>query len=506
MARRKRQRRAKRRPPGARPPAARPPAGEAAAAPRWRRLAPLLAIVLWPLAVDGAFLAGSLVRETPISAFFYGDSMRFVEGARRRVLDLPPLNEGLPFRPPLTGWLITPWWWIFDDVGRVSVAAKLSMALLCGVTYALFYLLVRRRLPGAFLIALLLPLSFGEIVLASAVSSEVPYRLLWLLILLAGWRRPWIAGALHGLAALTRAEHLILALGLFALAMFVPARRGYALRAGLAAALVLLPHTLTTSQRLRDYNRAHRDELAAPLPAVVPVAINGPINFAMAQEAEEIFFRWTVPPPAGESVNRLEPTDPLHYDYLVHGYGRGLRLIRRQPGRFLRRAAAKVAYASGGLAYGWTWRDLPKRGEWLRAPVDVARGAGGAYLALCLGLLAAGAWSLRRQRALLAVGFGLLAYRLAIDALFFPFVRSVLIVSPFVVALQLAALHPLLKRAYRPVLATLLALLAAFHLSTAAGERRYTLTGERDASGTIIDDRPVTIRYLGRGAPHRGAP
>lgn len=488
-------------------------------APRW--LPPTL-ITVWTLVVHGVFLASSPLKSLPISAFFYGDAVRYLETARRLAEGLGPLGDGLPYRPPLTAWILVPLWTLLDDLQSVALASKVLMSLLSGITYALVYLLLRRRVPGMWWIALLMPLSFGEMVLASAAGSEVVYRLLLAAILLAGWRRPLLAGALHGLAVLTRAEHLYLAVGWIVIAAILPRLRGawrrrlpvwaapspdprgmrWAPLAALALVAVVLPYSLSASARVREYNAAHGDELAEPLPSFVTVAFYGPLNFAMAQEGEDIFFEWTIPKAPGVGENVLVPTYPPHLRYILHGYELGFEHIADDPARSVRRTAARLGHSLHALAYGWTWRDLPRPGIWRREPVDIAHAPSTAYLVVALALVALGAWTLRREPAVLLVGGALLAYRLLINGLFFPYLRGVLIVSPWILTVVGAGLFSLLGKLHRRAPWILLAALALFHLSTAWSARRYAIEGERLPDGSIVDDRPVTLRL--RAYPHGG--
>lgn len=454
---------------------------------------PPVAIVLWTLAVHGAFLAASVLKEAPVGAFFYGDSVHYLEEARRLVAGVDPLNWGLPFHPPLTAWLLAPLWWLLEEAPSVSWTAKLLMAALSGVTYALFYLLSRERLPGALLICLLMPLSFGELALTSAVSNEVVYRLLLALLLVVGLRWPLLAGALHGLAALTRAEHLLFALALAAAAPFVPRWRRFAALAAPAAVAVVLPWVLLAAGPIRAYNQEHAAEMPEPLPVYVPVSFYGPLNFALAQREAEIFFsRRTLPPPPGQMAV-LDPSFPPHNEAIVHGYRLGFAAIAGDPGRFVARTGAKLVHSLRALTYGWTWRDLPKPGRWLRQPVDTAYSSSLPYELFCLAWIGLGAWSLRRQRWFLAVGGVLLLYRLGVNAVFFPYLRSMMVVSPFYLALFWSGLRPLCGRGLRGVLAAVLVVLALFHFITVGGERRYGLAGERTEDGRIIDDRRVVI-------------
>ncbi len=468
---------------------------------------PRLALILaaWSLVVHGAFLLGSPERSTPISFLFFGDSLQFLAHGRHLAEGLT-FNEGLPFHPPLTAWLSVPlWWWLPDSA--VSLVAKLLMAVFSATGFALLFLLIRRRVEHAFWIVALLPLGFGEILLSASVNSELPYRLLLLLTLLLGWRRPLLVGVVQGLAALTRAEHLPFVAGLGLLLVVLPDRWSAGLPprsqrwrfvaiAAAGAAILLLPYILLTRGRLQDYNRSHVDQMEEPLPTLVPVSFYGPLNFALAQREADIYFSRRTLPPAPGGMNRLDPTFPPHQRYIVDGYRLGLETIRASPRRFFRRLGRKLAVSAGALAYGWSWRDLPHRAQWVRRPVDtaVAPGSGTGWLVALLAL--AGAWRLRDQRGLLVVGGLLVLYRLTINAAFFPYLRSMLIVAPFWSVLALCGLASFFGKRGRSVLVGVLLLLAAFHLSTAPRQRMYRLSGERDSAGQVIDDRTVEVKLI----------
>ncbi len=457
-------------------------------------------VFVWACLVHGATLAANPLARTPVSAFFFGDGPIYLEQARRLAEGSPLLNFGLPYHPPLTAWLCVPLWWLLGDPPAAFLAAKALMIGLCAGGYALFHHLVRERLPHALLVCLLLPLSFGELALASTVSSEVVYRGLLMVLLLLGWRWPLAAGALHGLAALARPEHLGLALVAAAAVLFVaPARRRYLALAAAGAALVLAPHTLVNTRTLAQYNRAHAGELREPLPVWVPVSFYGPLNFALAQREEGIHFsRRTLPPAPGDPA-ALDPTFPPHNEAIVRGTRLGLTEIVERPGRFLARTAKKLGHSFAALGFGWTWRDLPKPGRWVRQPVDVASVESPLYLGFCLLLTGLGAWALRADRRLLAVGLALLLYRLAVNAVFFPYLRGMMVIAPLYLALQAEGLALLLRRHAARGLAAILVLLSLFHFATVwTGSGKLRLSGERSADGTILDDRPVVIE---RSAP-----
>jgi hypothetical protein len=464
---------------------------EAPPAPSWRVAA---AVCAWGLAAHLVFL-----RDNSATAFFVGDGLYFLQQARHLAAGTA-LDAGLPYHPPLVGWLLAPLWWMVAPA-RVLLAAKALMAVVNAATYLLLYLLLAPRLRHAALFLLLAPLYFGELMLSATPNSEAVYRLLLAALLLLGKRWPAAGGVLHGLAALTRAEHVAAGLALLVYGLARRPHRRFAAVTGAAAMAVLLPYTAATAVDLRAYNERHAATLPEPLPTVVPVSFYGPLNFALAHSEEGIHFsRRRLPPSGGDAT--LDPNHGVHNAYVVHGYRIGLEAIVDAPGRFLGRSWRKAVHSLSALAYGWTWRDLPKGDTWVRQPVDMAYARAPWYEVVAGLLMVLGAWRLRRDRWLLGVGFALVAYRLAVNVAFFPYLRSMMIAAPFALLLLFSGLEWLLRRYTPHVVGALwvgLALfqlttgLALFQLTTGLGERRFLQQGERDAQGAILDDRPVVL-------------
>lgn len=456
-----------------------------------------VAVFAWVVAVHLVWLAGDLLWDRPISPLFAGDALHFLEQARHLARG-ETVGAGLPFHPPLTAWLLTPLWWVFSAPESVSVASKVVMAAINGATWAATYWLLRRRLPWVGIVCLLGPLAFGELLLSSAANSEAPYRLLLASLLLLGTRWPAFGGALHAAAALTRAEHLlVLIAGAVAVAWWRPQLRRWVLVTVASAAVLLLPYVLTVHFDLADYNQRFAGELAEPLPEWVPVSFYGPLNFALAQREEGIHFSRQTLPPGGAGSAELDPTVPQHLDLVVHGYRIGLEQIAARPGRFLARSGEKLLHSLQALGTGWTWRDWPKSGPWIRQPVDLAMAPASAWTVVSLALIGLGAWSLRADRALLMAMALLLVYRLSVNVAFFPYLRSMMIAGPVFLVLFWQGLQPLWRRFTGRALTAALVVLALVHFSSAWRTRRYLLSGERDAAGVILDDRPVTLQFAG---------
>lgn len=450
--------------------------------------------VAWGIFAWGFVVHLVFLQDGSATSFFVGDGIYYLQKARH-LIEGTSLDAGLPFHPPLVSWLMVPLWWFVSSGSAVLLGAKVVMALANAATYAVLYLLLRPRVLYATLFCALLPLYFGELLLSAAPNSEAVYRLLLVVLLWLGCRWPVVGGVLHGLAALTRTEHLVFGLVLLAIGLSRPERRRFAAITAAVALAVVLPYTIAVSFDLRAYNAEHASTLPEPLPTLVPVSFYGPLNFALAQTEAGIHFSRQELPVSGNDAAALDPNHPKHNAYIVHGYRIGLAAIWHDPGRFAARSLAKLGHSLRAFACGWTWRDLPKGDKWTRQPVDMAYASAPFYEAVAALLIVLGAWHLRHDRWLLGLGLALVAYRLAINVAFFPYLRSMMIAAPFAVLLLFAGLTRIFKHFTPHVVGTLWLAAALFHLATAFGARDFLAKGERDARGQLLDDRPVILEY-----------
>lgn len=424
-----------------------------------------------------------------------------METARHLAEGTTSLGGKLPFHPPLVTWLLLPLWSFFSEPESVYVASKVMMAATNAASFAVLYLLLRERVEHALWISLLLPLGFGELLLSSVANSEAPYRLLVFVLLYLGLRGGWwplVGGLLHGLATLARAEHLAVLTLLLVATALSPRHRRFAALTALGAFLLIVPYTARNAVDIAAYNEAYAETLPEPLPTLVPVSFYGPLNFALAQTEDDIFFSRRKLPVTAEGDAILDPKDPRHNEYIVHGYRIALREIAARPGRFLSRSLLKARHALRAFVFGWTWRDLPKGETWTRRPVDMASAEVPVPYGVAVAVLVAlGAYRLRRDRLLLATVAAFVAYRLAMAVAFFPYLRGMMIAAPLVAALAATGLAALGRKYGAEVLAALLVVLALYHLGLGGKPRSYLLKGERDAQGRILDDRTVVLKYDG---------
>ncbi len=180
--------------------------------------------VAWGIFAWGLVMHLIYLQDGSVLSFFFGDALYYLQKARH-LAEGTSLDADLPFHPPLVAWLLTPLAWPASSQTAVYTAAKVLMAAFNAATYAGLYVLLRPRLPWATQACLLMPLSFGEMLLSATPNSEAVYRALLVALLLLGWRWPAAGGVLHGLAALTRAEHAVERGGKAPLSLIRPARQ-----------------------------------------------------------------------------------------------------------------------------------------------------------------------------------------------------------------------------------------------------------------------------------------
>jgi len=450
----------------------------------------------WVLVVHGIWLMSGLDTSLPASIFFQGDSAHFLAQSCH-LAEGKAYNASLPFHPPLTAWALVPLWRIFSCQEVVWLASKIVMMVINGLTIALLFVLVRPFVPHALLLCLLLPFSFGELLLSSSVNSEGVYRLLLVIILWLGFRCPLLGGVLNACACLTRAEHLWLLVLLFIIGLLIRSYRGFLLKSMIGCMLVLVPYTMWTAQHIARYNGFHQQKLVKPLPLIVPITLYGPLNFALAQEGSSLFFsRSSLPSPEGSEA-QLDPLFPPHNEYITAGYAIGFKWIVTHPRVWLVHLVRKVFFSLRALSFGWTWRDFPNQRTWMRPPVDMAHSFSLFYFILSCSMLLVGVVKLRGQPVFLLIGGAFLLYRLGTNAIFFPYLRSMMIVSPWWLLLMLTGLSGIFKGWSKRVLIGLLVLFSLMHGFTLLGDRDYYIRGKTDRHGRIIQDDELTITYAG---------
>lgn len=476
----------------------------------------VLAVFLLSLLLRLLYLLGAEDRHWPFSVFFYGDS-RFFHGQALEWARGQPARAELPYHPPLFPWVLGGLYRLLGEPRGSALPYKLSLAALSSATVALTWVWWRRLLGAGWglLGAALYSASFGWLVLSTTYSSEGLYALLLsatcALVLWHGGRLTWgtaaLLGGAMGLGSLTRAEHLYLWPFLAAWA-WLQRERGAPLRPQLArwgvalavCAAVLAPWAARNARALQELNA--RSPQLEPLPELAPVTVYGPINFAMANNAQATGGF------SPESVNRLgqeahlEAGNPAQRHLLVHGYAEGLRWLVGHPAQAARLLAAKLGLWLGGLSLGWGVSNLPSGLRGTRAPVDL--------------FVPESAWLQWPLAALLLVGVGLswrgpyrafsllslvVLHRALVTLAFFGYARGLLVLFPALVPLLLLPLKALATRyASRPQRWPLLAACVLALLWAEAGVRalgppcRLMASGTTDReNGKLIQDAQVRI-------------
>lgn len=482
-------------------------------------------LFLLALAERLAFLIGSRDRSWPFSIFYEGDAEAFYNYAQALIAGRP-YDNGIPFHPPLFPAVLsilhrlvgTP---VPNELLRGLLAA--GSALVPPAVYLLFRGAVGRG--AALAAALLAAFSFGlDILGVSATSEGLTTALTLAMIGCAGimpspGRRTILLaallGILTGLTGLTRAEGL--AVGLIILAVWIGPSLRRSPRAFAPAAvawllglsITLAPSTIRNAESLSDWNARNAQTIGARLPTFVPITAYGPLNFALANNAQATggFQRSLLTSRSKEAV--LDLADPQHRHYFLHGTREGLRWITGNPGDFLSLAGRKLDIMTRALDLGWLPWDLPLGRSGIRRPVDMFAPDPGGLRIVQLLLLAIGIALMIRARAtrtLLLVAAPIAGATLA-GLLFFGYVRLGATVLPFVFVLEgiaiarIAAFIPggIRNRLTGGPIPRILALAAlALLIFGMTQDRNYTASGSSERpGGPLIRDAEMRIAPVG---------
>ncbi len=203
----------------------------------------------------------------PHSALYEGDAPTWARWAKSLAVG-EAFEFDLPFRTPGAAWMLH-----FLHMGLHMDAAPYTSAkiLWCAMSAAtgaaLYLVLARWFTRRAGLIATtLFALSFGSFALATSLNNETPYALLVVGIIgatLAWIDRPklWIAvalGAMHAIAMLMRAEHMLLLAMLLGYGAWRMRGAGLARVATQCAVLVATMLAVCAPWTLRGHAAAHR--------------------------------------------------------------------------------------------------------------------------------------------------------------------------------------------------------------------------------------------------------
>jgi hypothetical protein len=187
----------------------------------------------------------------------------------RAIAAVDDVELWLPWRPPGMTWLVAALW---NGEGASAWPVRTLFVALGAAVAPLVWLLLRRHVPVpvAWLTAVLCAASSNLLLLSSGLHVETAYLFVLLLALLAqqhlaGPRAlPAAAawGLLHAAACLLRAEHLVVAVALAALARATGAPWRALLVGAFAAAAPLVPWQLHVNRAVAAFNRGE-----PPLPA-----------------------------------------------------------------------------------------------------------------------------------------------------------------------------------------------------------------------------------------------
>jgi hypothetical protein len=481
------------------------------------------ALFLAAVVVRLLFVAGTVDRNLPFSIFYYGDSRIYREFALALIRgDL--FDRGIPFHPPAFAYVLS---WIIGWVGERPAVVRSLLAVASASVVPLTYFLGRAlwgRAVGA-VAAGLATFSFGLCVVSVSANAEtiyIPLLVAQALLLvslgdaLAADRRraaflfAAASGVVLGLGALTRAEHLGLALIVPAALVIgwpvLPRRHVGIAAAGIAGIglIVIAPWTIHNHGALTRFNAATPGP-AEPIPTWVAVSGTGPLVFALANAAgADGTFRPEVLV-ARMGQGRFDLSEPAQAELYVHGFGRGWSFLAGDPPAAVALCARKLALASDAHALGFGLSDWPGGLAGTRRPVDVFTPKRAIWKPVSLLLLAAGIWVsrpvLRRGAVLWLMGLHAVAVTLAA----FGYARFFLQIAPFVFLFQAAAIVALAARLRTPASRRAVALCgaalaAALIVELVAGAvhpRNFRATGSVDPStGKLVQDAVVELEPL----------
>jgi hypothetical protein len=481
------------------------------------------ALFLAAVLVRLLFLAGTVDRDLPFSIFYYGDSRIYREFALALIRG-DVFDRGIPFHPPAFAYFLS---WVIGWVGERPAAVRSLLAVAASSVVPLTYLLGRTLWGRAVGVvgALLATFSFGLCVLSVSANAEtiyVPLLVAQALLLvslgdaLALDRRRTAAmlvaasGIVLGLGALTRAEHLGLAVILPAALLIgwpaIPRRNVGVAAATIAgiALLVIAPWTIHNHLALTRFNAATPGP-AEPLPTWVAVTNMGPIVFALGNAAGADGSFRPEALIAGMGKGRFDFQDREQVDLYVHGYRRGWSSLVDDPPAAAALFGRKLALASDAHALGFGLSNWPGGLAGTRRPVDVVTPNREIGKPMAWILLALGIWVsrpvLRRGAIVWLVGFHIVAVTLAT----FGYARFFLQAAPFVFLFQAAAIvtaasrlrTPASRRAAALLGATLAVALSVELIVGAVHPRNFRATGSMDPlTGKLIQDAVVKLEPL----------
>lgn len=462
------------------------------------------------------FLLSNRDASWPFTVFYFGDTRLFYEEALDLLRGLP-LEQGVPFHPPLFVYLLSILYRVTGvdaAVGTVDhLLIKSLMAALGSTAMVFLYLALRRRFDLGYALfgTALATYHFGMYVTSIAPVGDAFFGFLLLGLiwhmdraLHPGWRTAALHGVVMAAMILTRAESLLMCLLLCGLYR----TRGWRYFGTLAAGafFTILPWTIRNYMTLSQYNRSHAASLAEPLPTLVPITLYGKINLAMANHpaADGSFNLENLSDLAQRDT--LDLGDPQHLNLLLHGHRRAIAFWRDHPVQALKLVWRKWGLMADCLSLGWTQWNLPGGLNGKRRPVDVFT-PDRKWGLMVLPLLVWG-WVLlyrdggERRRWALLIG-GLVGCQMIAAGLFFGYARLGLLILPLLLSVVPRVFDWLSsKTMWRPPKGwwlVMLGVLFLVELGASFGSRNFEATGTTlPNSQHLNQDDTVTLRQIAR--------
>ena len=473
-------------------------------------------------------------QQTLASAFLVGDAQAYHAYAAHVVAG-QRFDNGVPFHPP--GWAV-----VLAGIFRLAnfdplngspaspAILKAFVGALSGLTVALAALVAGHVAGRGAMLSTGAwgSVHFGHMALGTVPSNETLYGLAVVIVLLTALQlrantssegtrfRELSAAALLGLAAgaaaLVRAEFLAACVLIGGWLWWI--KKGAILRYVSAYVLGLLvalgPATAANWRSISAFNERNAAKLPAPLPRLAPVTSYGAFNFAIAnhQHADggpnndhPLLEAANAEEQELLSEGSLNLAAPSVHRLYVDGYQIGFSWIVRHPGDAIALWIEKGRRASGALAHGVLFDNVPAGVEGTRRRVDLVDPDSRVLWPISFVLLAAGMWMLRGQQD--AWPLYVPVATLALSTLgFFGYVRLTAAYLPVIwvfqgVAVSAAAASLPFPRTVRrqPGLAVIGLMIAVLvvSLGSVALPRAVTIDGPRGVDGQVIPDETVRI-------------
>jgi len=462
------------------------------------------------------FIFSNIDKKFPFSVFYYGDSIKYHDYAMALLRGML-YDNGFPYHPPLLAWVIAAIYSIIgapQEMGYSAIPYKIIYSLInsicCVILFYVALQFVNRKI--AVIICLLFAMSFGMFVLSATANNENIYILILLLIILlivknrnnASIKIAIVLGILNALAALTRAEHLLL-FPLVLIYLLINSDKknykkaiswcGYSI---LFFVLTLMPWSIRNYVIITRFNNTNPAKHLEPISPFVLVTNYGALNFAMANndKASGGFSRELLNKATGEGV--LNFNNPQHRYYFIHGYKEGIKWIINNPSNYVKLCIKKLDISFDALALGFTSWDVPSGLNGVRRAVDVFAPYNNWFRYIFICIVGIGFVIMAKRDFKKSVILHLIfVHKIFIIVMFFGYVRQLLSIYPVILLLSCFPLALIDEKKLKIIFLIVIIIvsigfLVDFYMMR--HPKNYIVSGYTDpTTGYIIQDSEIKI-------------